>query len=58
MCYLNSNDYEEGLRLSIMSQQLGEVSDFVPGSEKTKCFFENNIPPATPLPWREYKRGG
>lgn len=43
ICYLETQNYREGLRLSIISQQLGAVSNKVPGSEKSQKFYETYI---------------
>lgn len=40
LCYLQSQNYKEGRRLSIISEQLGNMSDKVPGSQKTKSLYE------------------
>ncbi|CDH91524.1 putative transmembrane protein [Clostridium botulinum B str. Eklund 17B (NRP)] len=43
MCYLQSKDYKEGLRLSMLSQQLGHASNNISGNKKTQSFYESYI---------------
>lgn len=43
VCYLQSKDYKEGLRLSMLAQQLGHVPNQVPGNKKTQSFYESYI---------------
>ncbi|MDD7795551.1 hypothetical protein [Clostridium sp. 'White wine YQ'] len=43
ICYLQTENYNEGIRLSILSKQLGSVSDNVPGGNKTQNFYETYI---------------
>lgn len=42
-CYLDFKDYKEGLRLSVIAKELGDTSDKIPGSTKTKDFYETYI---------------
>lgn len=42
-CYLESKNYKDGLRLSIISKDLGVVSDKIPGSKKNKNFYETYV---------------
>lgn len=41
--YLKPEDYQEGLRLSIVAQNMGQMSSKIPGSEKSKEFYQAYI---------------
>lgn len=40
MCYIQFEDYKEGLNLSILSKELGSISSIYPGAKKSQDIYE------------------